>query len=281
MTQDLQYRLYNADIPPPADAWTNIIEQLDSDTRQKLSIKIQQATIEPPTAAWDNILSQLEGKDQARVIPIGGRWKKIAIAAVAIGILLLAGLTYYMSEETTDPDSGLTKQQVTPPVNNNDTQADKPVDAPATTSTQVQSYAGTSAAIAIPVARRNNPPTRVRYARIENTELRATNAENNMNVVSAIDQPVTTRPDAYIEPKDYLTVTAPNGQPARISAKFTDAVGYMYTDEPADNLSAALKSISWKRRFRSWSNKLMSNPAFIPAATNFFDIVELEELLKE
>jgi hypothetical protein len=46
-------------------------------------------------------------------------------------------------------------------------------------------------------------------------------------------------------------------------------------------MDGVFRSISWKQRFHNWSNKLMNSTGFIPAASNFMDIVELEELLKD
>jgi hypothetical protein len=277
MTEDLQYRLYNTSITPPGDAWPNIAEQLDREAQQKLSYKLQQAVLTPPANAWENILSALEAPAQAKVIPISRKWTRIAVAAITTGIIVLAGLTYFMSSEN-DPNksaSGQKKEQAVPPANssnsNNQTNNASVIPLPKQTLTPDP--------VPVRIAKRA-AKTRIRYARVDNSAF-AFNKRSATNVVGAINEPLPVETDTYIRPQAYLTVAAPNGQPARISAKFTDAVGYLLTDEPAATMSAALKSISWKRRFQNWSNKLMASSAFIPAASNFLDIVELEELLKE
>jgi hypothetical protein len=282
MTQDLQYRLYNATIPPPDDAWNNIAETLDIEAQQKLSLKLQQAAIEPPAIVWENIASELYGTETAKVVPITSKWKKLAVAAVAIGIIALAGLTYMLTRETAgEQAAGTNKQQVPPPENdlNSDIVTKGANVASATQPQTSPGYPGSNNMVAFASAKRIAP--RVRYAKVDERALRPLYAQNTTNVDGIIERPVRAEPKTYVMPKEYLTITAPNGEPVRISTKFTDAVGYMYGGERTDNVSAALKSISWKRRFQTWSNKLISNTAFIPSATNFLDIIELEELLKE
>ncbi|HEY0680401.1 MAG TPA: hypothetical protein VGD17_19095 [Chitinophagaceae bacterium] len=282
MSENLQYRLYNASIDPPDTAWPNIIEQLDTEAAQKLSLKLQQATIDPPAGVWENISEVLDGTGSSKVIPITRRWNRVAVAAIAAGIIVLAGLFYFLTSDAGNRQTAADeKKEVVPPANNDrvinnnnrdvvrNTQADQPEEADTITATPIQ------------VASLNRRPmtTRVRYARVENET--GENADNTLHVDEVIDQPVSTDPGTYVGPQDYLTIAAPNGQPAKISVKFTDAMSFLLTDEPAMSMDMALKSISWKRRISNWSNKLLSGSAFMPAATNFFDIVELEELLKE
>jgi hypothetical protein len=131
--------------------------------------------------------------------------------------------------------------------------------------------------ISIPM-RRRAPETRIRYARVDATE---TSIAQQVQINELANELVSVHPNTHIGPQQYLTITAPNGQPVKISSKFSDGLSYLLNYEPVFNMDGVFKSISWKQQFNNWSNKLMNRTGFIPAASNFLDIVELEDLLKE
>ncbi len=286
MTENLQYRLYNASIEPPGDAWPKIAGQLDQTAQEHLALKLQEATLEPPANAWGNILATLDADTRTAVIPINRNWKKWAAAAVAASIIIIAGWLYLRTDQPTEAGTASTT---------NTTKDDTTIEiAPGSLGYTLatpeqgnkrQAINTSSLATRINPSRMlafaSNTSIPIRYAHVNGSETPVDNDNDNVQVEEAIDQNVSMHANAFISPKKYLTVAAPNGQPAKISAKFTDAVGFIFNNEPTENLDMAIRSFSWQQRFRNWSNKLMNNAAFIPAATNFLDIVELEELLKE
>lgn len=280
MTENLQYRLSEYNITPPGDAWPNIAAELDKDAEQKLSLKLQQAVIEPPASVWDNIANALSETSQSPVIPIGRRWTRLAVAAVTIGVIVLAGLSYLMLRGTNDESVTVipnTPQTVQPNTNNNDNNIPQTEDKTATEPVVVYQPQRSNRPVALVAARRTVNP-RIRYAHVETPDFDA--GETALHVDDLVAQQVSLLPNTYIKPTNYLTVAAPNGQPAKISAKFTDGLGCIFNTDP-QGLEMALKAISWKRRFSNWSNTLIANTGFIPAASNFMDILELQELLKE
>jgi hypothetical protein len=274
MTEDLQYRLYNLSIDPPTNAWPGIALQLDKETEQSLSLKLQQAALEPPPAVWDKIANALNEPAQARVIPIKRTWTRIAVAALIAGVIVLAGLFYIMQSESSNSTANKNKQAPTPAITNTQTEKeDIQVEMPEPRATLGYAAAGAFNPIRI----RKRADTRIRYARVE---MQPGAGESEVSVDGLAQPPLSGQPNAHIEPKEYLTIAAPNGQPAKISARFTDGLGYLYNYQAVHSIDGALKSLSWKRRFSNWSNKLMANNGFIPAS-NFLDIVDLEALLKE
>jgi hypothetical protein len=282
MAESLQYKLYNASIAPPGDAWQKIAEELDKDAAHRISLKMQEATLTPPAAAWQNILEVLNeaSPSQAKVIQMSPRWAKIAAAAIVAGIIVLAGLYYFMSA---DSNSGNTaSKQTTSSPNNSASDSNNSTNKTSVTENTSSNPKPSDGAIAdLPTARpvaiaSMGFSPRIRHSRVQNIP-----ATGQVNVDEAIGDGASLQPKANIPPQQYLTVAAPNGQPAKISTRFTDAVICVLIDVPPDNMNGVLKSISWKQRVNNWRKRLMVNGAFIPAGTNFLDIVELEELLKE
>lgn len=282
MAEDLQYRLYNHSITPPDGAWPAIAAELDKEAQGRLSLKLQAAALEPPPGVWENIAGTLYGANeayspgQAIIIPIRRRWTRLAVAAIAIGIIVLAGLSYLVLNQSNEQAGIIPKTQRTPNPTGNIPQTEDNV---TTDPVVVYNNAATSNFLPIRPRRRAIPVNRVRYAKVETMDLSALEARLSGDVLH--EQQVEMQPVTQITPAQYLTISAPNGQPARISAKFTNGLSYLFNNEPTTTMDLALRSIAWKLRFSKWSNKLLSSTAFIPTASNFMDIVELEELLKE
>ena len=290
MTENLQYRLYNASIDPPVDVWPKIAGQLDQTAQQHLAHKLQEATLEPPANAWENIAATLDANKRAPVILISRNWKRWTVAAVAASIVIIAGLLYFRPAQTTGEERVSTttgQKNNSAATDNTPGNSDRNNNTGSTQGNSIAQQPGSNNA-----ANGNNTRPRmlafagatstpVRYAHVDGPAPESMTNEQKVHLEEVIDQSISMHADAFIAPKQYLTVAAPNGQPAKISAKFTDAVGFVFNNEPTESLDMAIRSFSWQQRFRNWSNKLMSNAAFIPAATNFLDIVELEELLKE
>jgi hypothetical protein len=277
MTQDLQYRLNNYSIPPPEGAWPAIAAELDKESaaQDRIVQKLQAAALEPPPGVWEKIAGTLHGTADAKVIPIKKRWTRMAVAAIATGIIVLAGLSYFMLNGTSEQASVTPETNRTPNATNN---VPQPADNVTTDPVVVYDNATTSNFLPVRTRPRMVPNNPVRYARVQTRDLAALEAALGGGV---IDEPVATQPRTRIPPAQYLTIAAPNGQPARISAKLTDGLNYIFNNESTETMDQALRSIAWRIRFSNWSNKLLSSTGFIPTASNFMDIVELEELLKE
>lgn len=281
MAESLQYKLYNASIAPPGDAWQKIAEELDKDAEHRFSLKLQEAILTPPADAWQNILEALNESSpaKAKVIPFTRR-SNIAAAAILAGLVVLGALYYFMARESNSNDTASKQTTLTPDNSTSDTNKSAnqtPVTGKASTNVQPSVTAIAALPVARPVAIASMGfSPRIRHSKVQNIP-----ATNQANVDEAIGNGASLQPKANIPPQQYLTVAAPNGQPAKISARFTDAVTFVLIDAPPDNMNGVLKSISWKQRVTKWRNRLMINGAFIPAGTNFLDIVELEELLKD
>lgn len=277
MTEDLQYRLNNYSISPPEGAWPAIAAELDKESaaQDRIAQKLQAAALEPPPGVWESIAGTLHETAGAKVIPIRRRWTRIAVAAIATGIIVLAGLSYFILNGTSDQAAVIPGTSRIPGATNN---IPKRADNTATDPVVVYDHATTTNFLPVRTRPRMVPNNTVRYASVQTRDLAALESALGGEI---IDEPLATQPRTRIPPAQYLTIAAPNGQPARISAKLTDGLNYIFNNESTETMDQALRSIAWRIRFSNWSDKLLSSTGFIPTASNFMDIVELEELLKE
>ncbi|HTE09012.1 MAG TPA: hypothetical protein VK628_09595, partial [Flavitalea sp.] len=76
----------------------------------------------------------------------------------------------------------------------------------------------------------------------------------------------------------YIPITAPNGSLTKISTKFIDCITYLNNHPAPDDSEQARGCVD---RFRKWRATLLTEAAFVPAASNFFDIFELQQLIQE
>jgi hypothetical protein len=138
MSTDLQHKMYNYEVNPPASSWDKIVTALDEShlTDQFPSI-LQNATATPPAGAWDTIaatLGELHLTEQFPVtlynmstVPPASAWGKIqasleekdepvisinrgrrippfvryAVAAILIGAIAFAAITFFNNKQET------------------------------------------------------------------------------------------------------------------------------------------------------------------------------------
>ena len=84
-------------------------------------------------------------------------------------------------------------------------------------------------------------------------------------------------------PNTYINIAGPDGQPLKVSAKFSNVINFLTDSSPEaeENIGMIIKeSAKWKATFAKWREK-MTNNVVAPSLLNFMDIVELSELMEE
>ena len=297
MPGSLKNKLQQFEIAPPPAVWDKISRQLDEEfvaADNHLAAKLEATSIAAPAGAWDKINAELTGntftEDQpAKVIPL---FKRIAFAAIVIGILLFAGLYYLNSNK---PESNIVK-----------TVPEKTTPSVAATEQPKQPDTGSSTLIAAnekpapaftKVNNRPLPKPRIPSQNVAATVDHTPNPEQaplyDLQTVSAL-QPVSVSAPPLRDEKgniildaslisspddEYITVTGPNGKQTKISSKFLNCLGYINATLTSNEVDT--RAIQCKTQFEEWRKKILAQPAFIPTANNFFDIFELKDLLQE
>lgn len=291
MSGNIASRLFNVEIIPPPGAWEGILQRLDTEFRpdeQILAAKLSASEIVPPETAWPNIIDRLHEDVQPRVMPARRTIiRRLTLVAAAAAVVAIA-LVYFLYPRQQQPDAlAVVPAPTITPVNPDTanhiipnvalaiTGPPKVTVAPIRTGTRTERKA-----IPTDIEPETNDLPVPLSPPIDPNDYAAINVSapllRDANGKVIFDRELLTG-----NGNDYITVTAPNGEQTRISAKFLSLLTDLNEAERENYFDFFFESSPWKNRFREWRNKLMQNGAFAPAPTNFFDIVELKNLLED
>ncbi|NII28330.1 hypothetical protein HB364_24825 [Pseudoflavitalea sp. X16] len=297
--------LFHHETPPPPGVWDAISARLDAefDAQEiKIADKLYDWETPPPPGAWENIMQALPvipstTEAPAKVVRLP--FRKVAIAAA---ILAIVGFLTWNFLNSTMSDPVVQHNQATPASND---PADNTNDITVQPSLPAidASIGGRRRRTTFNVARRVNASTvlaanyvdrhvpeevtdDIHYAGVQDLRAAATTSRNgikappikdaNGNII--LDYSLITSRDG-----NYITITCPNGEQARLSTKFLPLLTYLNAaTEPAGYFDAIIRENDvWKDRFSQWRYKLMQQESFVPGATNFLDIMALKDLIEE
>ena len=298
MPVSLQNKLQQFEVAPPPEVWDKISRRLDEEfvtSDNQLAEKLENASIAAPAEAWEKISAELAGganieEQPAKVVFI---YKRIAVAAIVIGLLLLGSLYFLTSnkpennlvntvpQKTTPPSTGVKPEQPKlPDTGNNALTANK--EEPAQ-----KVRKDVSRPIPRPRILAENIPANEYPANPEQAPLYDLHTVSALQPVSVSAPPLRDKKGNIIldaslisNPDDkYITVTGPNGKQTKISSKFLSCLGYINATPTSNDMDT--RAIQCKTQFEEWRRKILAQPAFIPTANNFFDIFELKDLIQE
>lgn len=295
MDEHLQYRFKHLEIAPPGGTWEAIQAKLDEEVQveKSLSRKLLDYEVEPPSLIWEQLSGELnkeniiETLDSAtasngtigKVVPF--QWRKIAAAAA---VLIFIGLTaFFLFFNNSASNKGTTLTTVPGPafippniipeatVKNNDQQI------LATNETQSQAGRNNGYRRHSDDQRSKGPSPKT----INASELIQDRYDESIEVYAPLitdeSGDIVTNPELLLDSNEqYITVTSPNGEQTRISAKFLGLLDKLYNRSQRAHDEAV-----WDNKFENWRKKLIVETEFMPASGNYMDILELKELLME
>ena len=302
MSVNIQHKLLQYEMPPPTGTWENIARRLDNEFdryESKISENLNEAVLEAPALAWQNIAAVLdENKEPAKVIPLYSR-KRIAMAAIVIGLVITGAWFFRQSIFTNNNSIGTASiKQAFPITDNNSDEIVKTDELSASVAQIVPRKVRVKPAI--PIAEQ----VALLTSRLFETEELMNFSEpriistQNFHVVDATGEASVTAPlirDANGKiimdyslitsgSGNYFTVTGPNGEQTRISSKFANFLAYLNnsSNEKEEYLDFLFqRNTAWKKRFEEWRMKILQQASFAPSGFTFFDILELKDLIKD
>jgi len=298
MSASLQNKLQQFEVAPPPSVWDKISSQLDNEFVPgdiSVSSKLSEASLAAPAGMWDKINAELSSiaenelqsnpesvlSEKNRTIPL---YRRIAVAAIIIGLLFTAGIYFLNSNETGKEMATVPKRKAPTVVIDKTPSSLAAITPPSIVARRIEYKA--------PKKRSNNesviPPQTEEYTPVpDEAPLYDLQTVSALQPVSVSGPPLRdTKGNIILDaslisnPEDeYIVITGPNGKQTKISSKFLSCLGYMNASLSSNDMDPG--GLRCKTQFEEWRKKILAQPGFIPTANNFFDIFELKDMLQE
>ena len=307
MSVNIQHKLLQFELPPPEGTWENISRRLDAEfdvSETKASQKIYEADLEAPSFIWENISATLDTTEarpeqRSKVVPLFSI-RRLAIAAVITGLLMLGGWFVKQSGRSVGVATAIT--EATPQQAGEDAKknANDLID------TQDLSSAVTQLVPRKTLTPDSGPNVQLAAAyEVETLETPDNDIPEPRTITKQNPHVIDARGDAFVaapsirdasgklimdmsllisQSGNYITVTGPNGEQTRISSKFARFLSYLNSsnNDKEDYLDFLIRrNYSWKYKFEEWRTKILQHASFAPSGSNFFDILELKDLIED
>ena len=291
---DFKTKMLAFETTAPDKVLVDIFNTLDEEEKQSstsFAERLYNYNAEAPADAWKNIASELD-KSETKIVPLQNNKKNQKVIyfrmAAAASVIAIIATTIWLSSNTKDDAINSTassvipqsQQQSTPVAGTekttlpaSDTQEKKLAKEqtaynPAKKTTPAQ----TQEAFVADYVKGNKAEDLAQDPAIGNKEkLQTANGETPMDIA------------LMNTPNTYISITGPDGQTIKVSAKFSNLIGYLTDKNPElqENLDVIIKeSAKWKNTFAKWRDK-MTNNVVAPSLSNFMDIMELSNVLEE
>jgi hypothetical protein len=293
---DLKTKMYNYESIPPSNVLANIFATLDKEDAQtpaSFTERMYNYQQQAPAGAWQNIITELD-KSETKIVPLTNNKKNLRaiyfrMAAAASVIAVIATTIWLSSRNTDNPISNNPIASVTPEIKQPVTAEIKKENTALPASDPQEKKLPQEKTIAqtnvkktapLPVADNIVP----NYVKGNTTNDLADNpAAASKEKLQDVNGNTPNDIALMNTPNTYISVTGPDGQSVKVSAKFSKLIGYL-TDNSADtkeNIDVIIsESAKWRKIFAGWREK-MTNNSVAPSISNFMDIISLSEILEE
>ncbi len=279
MNSELQKRLYEIEIEPPAAVWEKLSLDIDEINADKaVAGKIINAQITPPVNSWENINAAITEKKKATVI----NFRRLAAAAIFIGVIItvwilfrnnntqsteLAGTENGIETNKTNTDTG-TVVKKTNDIKVGDLLPSSPI---TTTNSQIVVSKGNSRPYGNKNYRTPNSQTAtVQYA-VLNTE-----TPLGKNFDRPIDDLSLVTAD-----QNYLTMVNANGRLVKIPAQLAALAPHLQDKPISEDYYEVIfgEGTYWKETLNEWRKKVASSP--VSSGDAFTSFIELLKTIQD
>ena len=277
MNSGLQKRLYEMEVMPPEAVWEKLSLNIDEINRDNLlSKKIENVELAPPGDVWEKINSTINVAEKKQPAAKGAviNFRRLAVAAVFIGIIVTAWVIYRNSNETA---SGLATQtpdekRTTPDSNSTEKKADNLQEIEIPASPSIVSLTPQ------PLTTKNKKKGNgTRTAQLVRGQLAVL---NNAPHGKSFDQPID---DLSLVTADqhYLTMVNSNGRLVKIPAQLAHLAPHLQDKPIAEDISEVMfgEGTYWKETMNEWRKKIASMP--VSSGDAFTSFIELLKTVQD
>jgi len=284
MNSELQKRLYEMEVMPPAAVWEKLsinIDEINSDN--PIAKKVSDAALTPPAAAWENISIAIgigEKKEPAKR-GVVLNFKRLAVAAIFIGVVITAWIVF-RNNNRNDTLAGVKKGMETKPTTDTNSNSEKIIG----NTKQPTVSPGTSIAAINPEtssnAKRNRSATRSNRVyptpQTSNVQYAALNVETpgGNSFGQSIDDLSLVTSD-----QNYFTMVNANGRMVKIPAQFANLAPHLQNKPVSEDYYEVMfgEGAYWKETLNEWRKKVASLP--VSSGDAFTSFIELLKTVQD
>ncbi|MBC8032775.1 MAG: anti-sigma factor [Chitinophagaceae bacterium] len=288
MFEQLKNKMYNHEELPPRDVWSAIERELEGFSPD-VAARVGRYEATPPPDAWNHIAAVLE-KESATPVRILARWRPARItAAAAVLIVLLTG-AYYLSQRNNGRDESTASRATASSLSTDQqTESVAPQIDPADT---LSSYSPLKSKAPLSSYYVHHTPVKKRLSgsrerllhscatkNMEHVSEKLTVSISPHEILGESGEPI--QDMSIVNPfnRKYVSITAPNGEPTRVSSKLAIAMPYLGMLDH-QGVSLQMEALNWKQLIESWRERIIKS-GFVPSSGNYLDILELSDLIKD
>jgi hypothetical protein len=275
MNSELQKRLYEIEVMPPAALWEKLslsIDEINADNF--ISTRILEAEFTPPLKAWENIsiaIGAEEKKEPARKGTVIN-FRRLAMAALFIGLVVTAWILFRPNSQTS---AGLVDvpTEVKKPTTNTNTNAGTVDPKKEDNSSVIASVASPTPQTFATKKRNNNA---IRHNDIITAQLvtEGSPSLNNELAARSFDKPID---DLSLVTSDqhYMTMVNANGRLVKIPAELAHLAPHLQDKPISEDYYEVMfgEGAYWKETLSEWRKKIASVP--VSSGDAFTSLIEL------
>jgi hypothetical protein len=292
VSNEFQIRLYNFEISPPATAWDKILVALDQPpVTEEFPSRLYDLQLTPPPGLWQKINSALNKLNELKTpVPFINRIKpyyRYAAAAVMVGVItflisifinkqnianvaedkIIPGKLHSLPLQKTIDQNNNQKQEATVLTNQ----------LPEPNKKRLIAATITNHGKSIEELLQNkliNTPINYSSPATLQTSYSADNLENDAEYLDYSPRAITYDQSKISRINNYIVLLRPDGNIMRVSKKFVDMIGCMYTS-PSNSSDE-----NCHEQIKTWRKK-MAKSLVTPSQDNFMDILTLIKSLQD
>jgi len=284
MNSELQKRLYEMEVMPPAAVWEKLsinIDEINSDN--PIAKKVLDASLTPPAAAWEkiSIAIGIEEKKEPAKRGVIINFKRLAAAAIFIGVVITAWMVF-RNNNSNDTLAGVKTGIETKTTTDTNSNKEKKVE----NTKQPDLSSGTSIAAINPEtiskSKRNKSGTRSNRVysapQTSNVQYAALNSETpgGNSFGESIDDLSLVTSD-----QNYFTMVNANGRLVKIPAQFANLVPHLQNKPVSEDYYEVMfgEGAYWKETLNEWRKKVASLP--VSSGDAFTSFIELLKTVQD
>jgi len=285
MNSELQKRLYEMEVEPPATVWGKLsinIDEINADNI--IGKKVLDAELTPPATAWQNIIIAINTEEKKEPVKRGIviNFKRLAAAAIIIGIVITAWIVV-RNNNGNDTLAGI----------KNGTETKTSTDTNSNTEKKIENIQQPDISPATTIAA-INPETiskgkQDKFAGTRNNRMYAASQTSNVQYASlnsetpggnsfgqSIDDLSLVTAD-----QNYLTMVNANGRLVKIPAQFANLAPHLQNKPVSEDYYEVMfgEGAYWKETLNEWRKKVASVP--ISSGDAFTSLIELLKTVQD